>query len=77
MKNQNMPLPRMRGIVKDFPIVRALNRVDTVLISGKVHCRLSENGAGKSTVTNKLSGVYLLNSDGISLNGKLQRQLAP
>jgi ribose transport system ATP-binding protein len=52
------PLLRMTGIVKDFPGVRALDRVDLEVDAGEVHCLLGQNGAGKSTLIKVLAGVH-------------------
>jgi ABC-type uncharacterized transport system ATPase subunit len=48
----------MRGIVKRFPGVLAVDRVDFDLRKGEIHALLGENGAGKSTLMNVLSGLY-------------------
>ena len=48
----------MRGIVKTFPGVRALDGVDLVVRPGEVHCLLGQNGAGKSTLIKVLSASY-------------------
>ena len=48
----------MRGIVKDFPGVRALDGVDLEVRPGEVHCLLGQNGAGKSTLVKVLSGAH-------------------
>ncbi|WP_329236642.1 sugar ABC transporter ATP-binding protein [Actinoallomurus sp. NBC_01490] len=56
-----MPEPRllvMRGIVKEFPGVRALDGVDLEVREGEVHCLLGQNGAGKSTLVKVLSGAH-------------------
>jgi ribose transport system ATP-binding protein len=52
------PLLEMRGIVKEFPGVRALDGVDLVVRAGEVHCLLGQNGAGKSTLIKILSGAH-------------------
>src|SRR5438876_911874 len=49
---------RMRGIVKDFPGVRALDGVDLDVAAGEVHCLLGQNGAGKSTLIKVLAGAH-------------------
>ncbi|WP_378730073.1 sugar ABC transporter ATP-binding protein [Nocardia brasiliensis] len=48
----------MRGIVKDFPGVRALDHVDLEVRAGEVHCLLGQNGAGKSTMIKVLAGAH-------------------
>ena len=48
----------MRGIVKEFPGVKALNNVTFSVKPGEIHALVGENGAGKSTLMKVLSGVY-------------------
>ncbi|GAA5134506.1 sugar ABC transporter ATP-binding protein [Pseudonocardia adelaidensis] len=52
------PLLAMRGIVKQFPGVRALDGVDLDVAAGEVHCLLGQNGAGKSTLIKVLAGAH-------------------
>ena len=52
------PILEMRGIVKTFPGVRALDGVDLVVRPGEVHCLLGQNGAGKSTLIKVLAGAH-------------------
>ncbi len=52
------PLLEMRGIVKVFPGVRALDGVDLQVRAGEVHCLLGQNGAGKSTLIKVLAGAH-------------------
>lgn len=47
-----------RGIVKVFPGVRALDKVDFTLYEGEIRALVGENGAGKTTLVKILSGVY-------------------
>ena len=51
-------LLQMRGIVKTFPGVRALDGVDLDVRPGEVHCLLGQNGAGKSTLIKVLAGAH-------------------
>ncbi|HPB75604.1 MAG TPA: sugar ABC transporter ATP-binding protein [Chromatiaceae bacterium] len=51
-------LLEMREISKEFPGVKALDRVSMAVGAGEIHAICGENGAGKSTLMNVLSGVY-------------------
>ena len=64
------PLLTMRGIVKQFPGVRALDGVDLDVAAGEVHCLLGQNGAGKSTLIKVLAGAHRPDSGQIGLGGE-------
>lgn len=51
-------LLEMREITKEFPGVKALDRVNLSVQQGEIHAICGENGAGKSTLMKVLSGVY-------------------
>ena len=57
MSNEGIPLLEVRGLVKDYPGVRALGGVDLMVTSGQVHCLIGQNGAGKSTLIKCVSGL--------------------
>ena len=59
----------MKGIVKKFPGVLALDHVDFQLRPGEVHVLLGENGAGKSTLIKVLSGAYVADEGEILVSG--------
>ncbi|MBZ0295027.1 MAG: ABC transporter ATP-binding protein [Anaerolineae bacterium] len=59
----------MRGIVKRFPGVLAVDRVDFDVRAGEIHALLGENGAGKSTLMKILYGLYQPDGGIITLNG--------
>jgi ribose transport system ATP-binding protein len=63
------PLLEMRGIVKTFPGVRALDGVDLKLHAGEVLALMGENGAGKSTLMKVLSGVHQPDAGEILVDG--------
>ncbi|WP_030913947.1 sugar ABC transporter ATP-binding protein [Streptosporangium amethystogenes] len=71
------PLLRMRGIVKQFPGVRALDGVDLEVLPGEVHCLLGQNGAGKSTLIKTLAGAHQPDEGTITLNGADVRLSSP
>ena len=60
----------MRGVVKTFPGVKALDHVDFKLRPGTVHALMGENGAGKSTLMKCLFGIYKMNEGEIFYEGK-------
>src|SRR3954447_1857347 len=66
----DVPLLRMRGIVKDFPGVRALDGVDLEVRAGEVHCLLGQNGAGKSTLIKVLAGAHQPDAGEITWRGE-------
>ncbi|XVQ83688.1 sugar ABC transporter ATP-binding protein [Microbispora siamensis] len=67
----------MRGIVKQFPGVRALNGVDLDVRAGEVHCLLGQNGAGKSTLIKTLAGAHQPDEGTIVFDGTEVRLAGP
>jgi ribose transport system ATP-binding protein len=70
MSHPSAPLLEMRGIVKEFPGVRALDGVDLVVRAGEVHCLLGQNGAGKSTLIKVLAGAHGIDDGTILWEGE-------
>jgi methyl-galactoside transport system ATP-binding protein len=63
-------LLEMKDISKEFPGVKALDRVSLKIRPGSVHALMGENGAGKSTLMKCLFGIYSCDSGEIFLDGK-------
>ncbi|MDR0401276.1 MAG: sugar ABC transporter ATP-binding protein [Treponema sp.] len=63
-------LLEMRGIVKIFPGVRALDGGELKLRRGEIHALIGENGAGKSTLMNILLGIFPPDGGEIVFMGK-------
>lgn len=63
-------LLEMHNIVKEFPGVRALNKVNLNIRKGTVHSLMGENGAGKSTLMKILIGIHPPTSGDIIYEGK-------
>jgi ribose transport system ATP-binding protein len=53
----NDVLLEVRGIVKEFGSVTALNKVDLEVRCGEVLGLIGENGSGKSTLTSIIAGI--------------------
>jgi ABC-type sugar transport system ATPase subunit len=60
----------MRGIVKLFPGVRALDGARLRVRPGEIHALIGENGAGKSTLMNILLGIFPQDEGEIFFKGK-------
>ncbi|SNT60815.1 ribose transport system ATP-binding protein, partial [Streptosporangium subroseum] len=75
--SDDTPLLLMRGIVKQFPGVRALDGVDLEVLPGEVHCLLGQNGAGKSTLIKVLAGAHQPDEGTIELGGQQVRLTSP
>ena len=63
------PVLSLRGISKSFPGVKALSDVQLDLYPGQVTALIGENGAGKSTIVNVLTGVYQPEAGRIMMGG--------
>jgi ribose transport system ATP-binding protein len=60
----------VKGLVKEFPSVRALDGVDLELRAGEIHGVVGENGAGKSTLMKILAGLYQPSAGEVLLSEK-------
>lgn len=63
-------LLEMKDISKEFPGVKALDRVSLRVKRGTVHALMGENGAGKSTLMKCLFGIYNKDGGTILLEGR-------
>jgi ribose transport system ATP-binding protein len=74
---QMEPILELRGIVKRFPGVTALDSVDLLVAPGEIHALVGQNGAGKSALIKVLSGVYPADAGEIRLSGAPYKPRTP
>ena len=60
----------MRGIVKQYPLVRAIDGADFTVEQGEIDSLLGENGAGKSTLMKILYGMTTPTAGEVRVFGK-------
>ncbi len=70
MENMDHDLLIMKNIVKRFPGVEALKKVNFQLKPGEIVSLIGENGAGKSTLMSVIGGVYKPEEGDIYINNK-------
>lgn len=71
------PLVRMRRVSKAFGGVQALRAVDLDIRPGEVQVLAGENGAGKTSLMNVLSGIYQADVGTIEMGGRPVRIASP
>ncbi|CAN5402637.1 ABC transporter ATP-binding protein [soil metagenome] len=71
------PLLALKGIVKTFGQMTAVDSVDLEIRAGRIHALLGENGAGKSTLMNCLFGLLRPDGGTIELDGEVVEITSP
>ena len=69
MSNNDTPFLKMKGIVKRFGALTAVDNVDLAVDRGEVLALVGENAAGKSTLIKVLTGVYQADQGEIFIEG--------
>lgn len=64
-----MNILEVKGLVKDFGGLRAVDNLDLTLETGQIFGLIGPNGAGKSTAFNCIAGVYTPTGGDILFNG--------
>ena len=72
-----LPLFRMEGVSKRYGGVRALEKAELSVESGRIHGILGENGAGKSTLIKIMAGVVRPDEGRMMLDGREARFADP
>jgi ABC-2 type transport system ATP-binding protein len=68
MKGETL-MVQVRGLVKTFDNVKALNGLDINIQKGSIYGLVGVNGSGKTTVINLLSGVYRQDAGEVLIDG--------
>ena len=63
------PLLEVRGLLRHFGGVRAVDGVDLTVHAGSIHGLIGPNGSGKSTLVNVVSGLYTPTAGELLLRG--------
>jgi ABC-type sugar transport system ATPase subunit len=71
------PVLSIRGLVKRFGGLTAVNHVDLDIFAGEVVALLGDNGAGKSTLIKCVSGVHLPEEGDVIFEGTPRRFAKP
>ncbi|MEO8228068.1 MAG: ATP-binding cassette domain-containing protein, partial [Gemmatimonadota bacterium] len=71
------PALELRGIVRQFGMVRALDGVDFAVEPGEIHTLLGENGAGKSTLMHVAYGMLRPDAGAIVVDGTVRTIASP
>ncbi len=69
-ESQTQPVIELRGITKHFGEVVANENVNLTLLPGEILSILGENGSGKTSLMNMLSGIYFPDSGHIFVEGR-------
>ena len=73
----NENILELRNISKSFGETKALNNVDFYLRKGTIHGLLGENGAGKTSLMNIISGLYQPDRGTINIYSRKINKLTP
>jgi ABC-type sugar transport system ATPase subunit len=71
------PVVEVRGLVKSYGPVRALDGADLEVYPREIHALVGDNGAGKSSMIKALSGAIVPDEGTIRINGAEQRFQTP
>jgi ABC-type sugar transport system ATPase subunit len=76
-QDNRTPVLEVSGLTKHFPGVTALDKVDLAVHRGEVHAIVGENGAGKSTFCNIVTGIMTPDEGEIHISGESQQFTHP
>ena len=76
-ESPRIPTLQVRGAVKRFGAVLALNDVSLLVNAGEILALLGNNGASKSTLIKCTSGVHRLDNGSVEIDGKIEHLHSP
>ncbi len=77
MQTDQSPRLELTGLSKQYPAVKANDRVSLRVKPGEIHAVLGENGAGKSTLMKMIYGAVRPDEGEIHWNGELVQVASP
>ncbi len=77
MNKSSVPILSVKNIVKKYPGVTALNRINLDFFKGEIHSICGENGAGKSTFIKILTGAIKPDEGTIEIDGVPHSSFSP
>ena len=77
MGHENESILQLKGVVKDFGGLRAVDHVSLNIQEGEIRGLIGPNGSGKTTMINLITGIYRLTEGSILFSGKRIDGLSP
>lgn len=77
MSQENESILQLKGVVKDFGGLRAVNHVSLNIQEGEIRGLIGPNGSGKTTMINLITGIYRVTEGSILFSGKRIDGLPP
>ncbi len=77
MSQETESILQLKGVVKDFGGLRAVNHVSLNVQEGEIRGLIGPNGSGKTTMINLITGIYRVTEGSILFSGKRIDGLPP
>jgi len=77
MGRENESILQLKGVVKDFGGLRAVDHVSMTIQKGEIRGLIGPNGSGKTTMINLITGIYRITEGTILFSGKRIDGLQP
>ncbi len=77
MEDEKQSILEIKGVVKDFGGLRAVDHVSLNIRQGEIRGLIGPNGSGKTTMINLITGIYRITEGNIFFSGKRIDRLQP